>query len=223
MCACCRLRRWSRSRRSSARGSQSGAAPKRVVAAGLLSLAAGLAWTSSASASTSYLVIAGQMVLIGSGIGLTSAPATESIMGAVPAAKAGVGSAINDATRILGGTLGVAVIGSIYASLYDSRLADLLGARIPSDAADAAHSSVGSAFGAAAELEARGHTGVARALHDSASTAFFHGFGAACLVAAGVAVGGILVAVLLLPARPRDDAPERTDDVFLPAPTEEPA
>ena len=62
---------------------------KLVVAAGLVSLAAGLGWTSTASASTSYLTIAGQMVLIGSGIGLTSAPATESIMGAVPRAKVG--------------------------------------------------------------------------------------------------------------------------------------
>jgi Major Facilitator Superfamily len=85
---------------------------KQVVVGGLLALAAALAWTSTASESTTYLTIAGQMVLIGSGIGLTGAPAPESIMGAVPPAKAGVGSAVNDATRILGGTLGVAVIGS---------------------------------------------------------------------------------------------------------------
>jgi Major Facilitator Superfamily len=104
---------------------------KLVVTGGLISLAAGLAWTSTASASTSYLTIAGQMVLIGSGIGLTSAPATESIMGAVPKAKAGVGSAINDATRILGGTLGVAVIGSIYVSLYASRLTSGIEAQLP--------------------------------------------------------------------------------------------
>ena len=71
---------------------------------------------------TSYLIIAVQMVLYGTGIGLTSAPATEAIMGVVPTAKAGVGSAVNDATRLLGGTLGVAVIGSVYASMYASRL-----------------------------------------------------------------------------------------------------
>ena len=57
----------------------------------------------------------------------TSAPATEAIMGVVPKAKAGVGSAVNDATRLLGGTLGVAVIGSTYASLYASRLTGALG------------------------------------------------------------------------------------------------
>ncbi len=60
------------------------------------------------------------------GMGLTSAPATEAIMGVVPKAKAGVGSAVNDATRLLGGTLGVAVIGSVFASLYASRLTSAL-------------------------------------------------------------------------------------------------
>jgi hypothetical protein len=72
--------------------------------------------------SFSYSIIAVQMVVYGLGMGLTSAPATESIMGAVSARKAGVGSAVNDSTRLLGGTLGVAVIGSVYASLYASRL-----------------------------------------------------------------------------------------------------
>jgi EmrB/QacA subfamily drug resistance transporter len=175
---------------------------KLVVAAGLVSLAAGLAWTATASASTTYLTIAGQMVLIGSGIGLTSAPATESIMGAVPRAKAGVGSAVNDATRILGGTLGVAVIGSIYASLYAGRLANGLGVHLPGPAVDAANGSVGGAFGAADQLAARGHGDLASALRDAASAAFFHGFEIACLVAAGVAIAGALVALVWLPAHP---------------------
>jgi hypothetical protein len=175
---------------------------KQVVGGGLAALAAGLAWTSSASASTSYLTIAGQMVLIGSGIGLTSAPATESIMGAVPRAQAGIGSAVNDATRILGGTLGVAVIGSIYASLYASRLGTALGGRAPDAVASSAHRSVGSAFGTAARLDAGGHTALARTLHDAATTAFFHGFQAACLVAAGIAAVGGALAAALIPAHP---------------------
>ena len=64
-------------------------------------------------------------------MGLTSAPATEAIMGVVPKAKAGVGSAVNDATRLLGATLGVAVIGSVYASLYASRLTNALPVGLP--------------------------------------------------------------------------------------------
>jgi len=142
------------------------------------------------------------MVLIGSGIGLTSAPATESIMGAVPRAKAGVGSAVNDATRILGGTLGVAVIGSIYASLYASQLSSVMSADLPERAASSAHRSVGAAFGAAAQLDATGHTSLARIVHDAASTAFFHGFEAACLVGAGVSAAGALFAGALIPAQP---------------------
>jgi hypothetical protein len=148
------------------------------------------------------------MVLIGAGMGLTSAPATEAIMGAVPRAKAGVGSAVNDATRILGGTLGVAVIGSIYASLYASRLADGLGINLPGPAADAAKDSVGGALGAADQLAAGGQSGLASTLHDAASTAFFHGFEIACLVAAAVAVVGALVALVLLPAHPATSGEE---------------
>jgi hypothetical protein len=178
------------------------AGTKLVVAAGLVSLAVGLAWTSSASASTSYLTIVGQMVLIGSGIGLTSAPATESIMGAVPRAKAGVGSAVNDATRILGGTLGVAVIGSIYASIYASRLESALPARMPETAAATAKESVGAAFGMAGQLQASGQEALGRALHGAASSAFFDGFEVACLVAAGVAMAGALLAAALIPAQP---------------------
>ena len=93
------------------------------------------------------------MVLIGAGIGLTSAPATESIMGAVSEAKAGIGSAVNDATRILGGTVGVAVVGSIYASLYASRLAQ---AALPDPLLSGARRSVGAALVSAGRLDQRG-------------------------------------------------------------------
>ena len=66
------------------------------------------------------------MVLIAAGLSFTSAPATEVIMGSVPRHKAGVGSAINDTTRELGGTFGVAVVGSVFSSVYGPRLVDLL-------------------------------------------------------------------------------------------------
>jgi EmrB/QacA subfamily drug resistance transporter len=175
---------------------------KLVVAAGLISLAAGLAWAATNSTSTSYLTIAGAMVFIGSGIGLTGAPATESIMGAVPAAKAGVGSAVNDATRILGGTLGVAVIGSIYASIYSSQLIDSLPAQLPASTADSSQRSVGTAFGAAAHLDAAGQSSIAQGLHDAASSAFFDGFQTAVLVAAAIALCGAVMAAILIPNQP---------------------
>src|SRR5439155_18540030 len=95
---------------------------KAVVAAGLALFGAALLWIGTVSQSTTYLVIVGQMLMGGGGLGLITAPATEAIMGVVPTEKAGVGSAVNDATRLFGATLGVAVIGSIAAFLYASHL-----------------------------------------------------------------------------------------------------
>jgi hypothetical protein len=96
-------------------------------------MAAFYGWvTATTSATLSYDIIAAQMVVYGLGMGLTSAPATESIMGAISAARAGVGSAVNDSTRLAGGTLGVAVIGSVYASVYGSRLTATLPPSPPS-------------------------------------------------------------------------------------------
>jgi hypothetical protein len=106
-----------------------------------------------------------------------------------------VGSAISDATRILG----VAVIGSLYASLYAGSLNSGLGVHLPGAAADG---SVGGALGAADQLAATGQGGLAAALHDAASGAFFHGFEIACLIAAAVAIAGAVMAIALLPAQP---------------------
>jgi predicted MFS family arabinose efflux permease len=181
---------------------------KLVVATGLLSMAAFYVWVTTTAAGTSYLTIAAQMVVLGTGMGLTSAPATEAIMGVVPKAKAGVGSAVNDATRLLGGTLGVAVIGSVYASLYASRLTSALPAVLPANVARTTHASVGAALTAAAKLHA-GHPALAAAIHDAAGSAFFQGFHTANYVAAGVAAAGAVIALALLPAQPTlgtDDA-----------------
>jgi EmrB/QacA subfamily drug resistance transporter len=182
------------------------AGTKLVVAAGLALMSVFYFWVTTAAASTSYATIAAQMVVLGTGMGLTSAPATEAIMGVVPRAKAGVGSAVNDATRLLGATLGVAVIGSVYASLYANRLAG----SVPAAIARSAHGSVGATLSAAGTLAHTGHPRLAMAIHDAASSAFFHGFHAANFVAAGVTAAGVLMALALLPAHPAvdGDAPE---------------
>ncbi len=175
---------------------------KLVVAAGLFSMAAFYLWVTTAAIGTGYGTIAAQMVVLGTGMGLTSAPATEAIMGVVPKAKAGVGSAVNDATRLLGGTLGVAVIGSVYASLYASRLTAALPTQLPASLTHSAHASIGAALGAAGGLLHAGHPALAAAVHDAASAAFFHGFHAANFVSAGVAAAGGVMALALLPAHP---------------------
>jgi EmrB/QacA subfamily drug resistance transporter len=173
---------------------------KAVVSTGLGSIALAFVWVSTASVATPYLEIAGQMILLGAGLGLTSAPATEAIMGVVPKEKAGIGSAMNDATRELGGTLGVAVIGSVFASLYSARLA--LPAGLPAQAAQAARESVGGALIAAQNVADAGLGPIAAQLKATASAAFFDGFAAGCLVAAGIAAAGAIAAAILLPAQP---------------------
>jgi hypothetical protein len=178
---------------------------KLIVTTGLVMVAGFYAWVTSASATTGYGTIAAQMVLYGIGMGLTSAPATEAIMGAVPRQKAGVGSAVNDATRLLGGTLGVAVIGSVYASLYASRLTATLPGNLPHSLAHAAHSSVGAAFGVAQNLAEGGGVAIAGAVQHAATGAFLHGFSAGCVVAGGVAAAGAVMAAVLLPAQPLAD------------------
>ena len=176
---------------------------KVVVACGLVAMAAFYGWVSAVvSATTAYPIIAVQMVLFGIGMGFTSAPATEAIMGAVATVKAGVGSAVNDATRLLGGTLGVAVIGSVYASLYGSRLTGALPTGLPDQIARAARQSVGAALAVAGRLDAAGRPHLGGAVHDAAVVAFIHGLGVGCLVAGGVAVVGAVLAAVLLPAQP---------------------
>ena len=95
-------------------------------------------------------VIVPQMVLMGLGMGFISTPATESILLVLPPARAGVGSAVNDATRELGGTLGVAVVGSVFSSVYAGRLADGVWSPTSPEVLEQAKDSVGAATSIAA-------------------------------------------------------------------------
>jgi len=187
---------------------------KLIVTAGLVAMAGFYVWAAvTASVSLSYSTIAVQMVLYGLGMGLTSAPATESIMGAVSRRQAGVGSAVNDSTRLLGGTLGVAVIGSVYASLYGSRLAATLPGGLPAGVSHVAQQSLGAAYAVSARLP--GTAG--RALHDAATNAFLHGLSVGCLVAGGVATAGAVLAVFFLPSQPAGPVvPEPSSVDYLP-------
>jgi len=185
---------------------------KAVVTTGLVLQAAFYFWVASDISPTfPYTIIAVQMVVFGLGMGLTSAPATESIMGAVRADQAGVGSAVNDSTRLLGGTLGVAVIGSVYASLYHSRLDAVLPTSLPRSLADLAHQSVGAAYGVSDQLARHGQSAAADGVRRAATTAFDHGLAVGCIVAGVVAALGALLAVGFLPAQPPDQPDPEPD------------
>ncbi|MGE5694922.1 MAG: MFS transporter, partial [Candidatus Sericytochromatia bacterium] len=183
-----------------------------VVAGGLAIFAAGLAWASTADTATPYMEIAMQMVLLGGGLGLTTAPATESIMGSLSADKAGVGSAINDTTRELGGTLGVAIVGSVFASVYSGRLAESPAlSQLPAEARSAMESSMAAAQRVVGQLPA----GVASGVRDVVDRAFLDGLQVGSLVSAGIALTAAGVVAWLLPARAREST-TRTAEIALP-------
>jgi EmrB/QacA subfamily drug resistance transporter len=184
---------------------------KAVVATGLLLVGISFAWVSTASTATPYIEIVGQMILAGLGMGFTTAPATEAIMGVVPKEKAGVGSAVNDATRELGATLGVAIIGSVYASLFASGIQDAAGS-LPAPAADAASDSVGAALAVANQLGPAGQP-----LLEASQAAFFDGFQVGCLVAAAVLIAGAAFAARFLPSRPAPVTRAEREAVPVPA------
>jgi EmrB/QacA subfamily drug resistance transporter len=183
------------------------AGTKLIVTIGLVAMAVFYGWVAATTSATlSYSVIAVQMVLYGLGMGLTSAPATEAIMGVVSRSRAGIGSAVNDATRLIGGTLGVAVLGSIYASGYGSRLVATAPARVPGQVAALAHQSVGAAYAAAGGLTRLGHPAVGQALRLASTNAFLHGLTIAAVVAGGVSATGAILVAVFLPAQPAEPA-----------------
>ena len=175
---------------------------KLTVALGLGCVAVGLVTLAGVSQTTSFLDIGWRMVLAATGMALTMSPATESIMGSLPLARAGVGSAVNDTTRQVGGAVGVAVIGSVFSSIYGSRVVTALqGHHIPSSLVANAKQQLGYALEAAAHLPAH----AAQVFVALAKSSFMDGFHAGLYVGAAVTAIGV-VATLVLPPVP---APSR--------------
>jgi EmrB/QacA subfamily drug resistance transporter len=175
-----------------------------VVVAGLAIFAAGLAWASTADAATPYLEIATQMLMLGGGLGLTTAPATESIMGSLSADKAGVGSAVNDTTRELGGTLGVAIVGSVFASVYAGRLG---GSAAVSALPEQVRATMERSMAAAQQVIGQLPPPVIPDVRAAVNTAFLDGLQIGSLVSAGIAAAAAVVVAVLLPARAKQPMP----------------
>lgn len=179
---------------------------KAVVASGLGFTSVALVLGTFLTADGGYLPLLGVLLVMSVGMGLTMAPATESIMGSLPLAKAGVGSAVNDTARQVGGALGVAVLGSLLSSVYGAKMADVLaGLPVPGPVASVIEDSVGAAVSVASRLPGP----VADTLTNAARAAYVDGMGTSLWVGAGVALLGSIVALVALPARaviPEDSA-----------------
>jgi hypothetical protein len=126
---------------------------------------------------------------------VTAAPATAEIMTSVPLSKAGVGSAVNDTTRELGGALGIAIMGSIVNVAYRSRI-DLDGLSLPAGARAASEESIGAASVVAGDV-ANGDALTARA-----TEAFTDAFTVANGVSVGIALAAAATVLFFSRRRP---------------------
>lgn len=169
-----------------------------IIPAGIAMMGAGLLDLSTAQVHTAYPPLAVAVAIMGAGMGLVMAPASTTIMTTVPAHQAGAGSAINDTIREVGGALGIAVVGSLAAGVYRSKLGSALtAAHVPHAVSRVATGSV-----AAADAVARHVGGVqggqlAAAAHSAFTTAMADGM----RVAAAVALVSAIAAVFALPRR----------------------
>ncbi|MDH6487206.1 MFS transporter [Streptomyces sp. SAI-127] len=120
---------------------------KWTVTAGMVGGTAALALLTRIDASSSYGDFVAPLMVLGLAIGLALSPATDAIMGAFPESELGVGGAVNDTSIELGGSLGIAILGSLLATSYADHLSDATaGSRLPASTLDAAQDSVGAGY-----------------------------------------------------------------------------
>jgi EmrB/QacA subfamily drug resistance transporter len=193
---------------------------KRVVAFGLTMVALSLVSFVTLDVGSSALHVILVSVLMGIGMGNVMAPATESIMGSLPREKAGVGSAMNDTTRQVGGAVGVAVLGSVLSSHYGPALSSALAGKVPAPIVNAARDSVGRAVGVvndpAHPVAARIRAEVVSAAHQS----FIGGLHLASLIAAAIVLIAVVGVLVWLPSRAVDEPAERATPSLEPEPVE---
>jgi hypothetical protein len=150
-----------------------------------------------------YGVILGTIVLFAVGMGLTFSPATNSIMQSVPVSKAGIGSAMNDTTRQLGGALGVAVLGTIMNDVYLDRIGDIdeILPQLPAPVHEAIASSIQGAHIAAANPTVP--DAARETIINMANGAFVNGMNDAMLIGAIIMYAASVLTLLILPSRVR--------------------
>jgi EmrB/QacA subfamily drug resistance transporter len=178
---------------------------KIVVAAGLLTVTTSMALFTTFQPNSSVLHVIGITMLMGLGMANVMAPCTDSIMGSLPRAKAGVGSAVNDTTRQMGGAVGVAVFGSIMASHFTSSITSKLNGQLAPRLLGAVRNNVGQAIAIAHSPGTS--PSVAQQIARAAQESFVSGLHVIGIAAASVTLLAVIGVVLFLPARAADDGP----------------
>ncbi|MGH3247492.1 MAG: MFS transporter [Trebonia sp.] len=172
-----------------------------VIAAGFLLAAAALGAAATTSAATGYGFAAAWITVLGAGIGLALPAAMSAALGALTAERAGAGSGLMQALRQVGGTIGVAVLGTVLGSGYGGRVHT---GHLPAAQANDVHSSVAAGIAVARQL---GDDALARTVR----AAFVYGMDLTLAVSGALVLAGAILAVLFLP-RQAPRAGERADE-----------
>jgi len=168
-----------------------------VCITGLVLVAVGLSVISRVGTTSPYWLLVAGLIPLGVGMGAAMTPATAAITDGLPAAQQGIGSALNDLSREVGGALGIAVIGSIVTAVYRNSLR--LPAIVPAALASQARGSFALAVHAGGPVKA------------SASSAFVDGIHTGLLYAAAAALSAAIIVGVLLPRRPAEGSRARSD------------
>jgi EmrB/QacA subfamily drug resistance transporter len=194
---------------------------KFTVGLGILLAALGMLYYSQvAEVDTSYATIVPSLIVVSAGMAMAMSPATDSIMGAVPINKAGVGSAMNDTTRELGGALGVAILGTVMNSAYLSKIDALIASpalqSAPADALKAIESSIQGAHAVAAGFPV---PEVGTLIVNTANEAFTKGMTDAMTIGAIIMMAAAAYVFAFLPSKIRraDAADVEVEERIAPA------
>ncbi|MCX5063341.1 MFS transporter [Streptomyces sp. NBC_00452] len=176
---------------------------KPMVAAGMAIGTFGVFLLTQIDKNSTYTDFLPTMALLGFAIGLSVSPATDTIMGSFPESELGVGGGANDTALELGGSLGIAILGSLLGTAYRDKLTEMIGGHLPAAALDTAKDSVGGGLAVAEEV-AKNPTGGARqaqALVDAVHESFAHGVARTSLIGGIIMAAGTLIVLAVLPGR----------------------
>ncbi len=174
---------------------------RRILTTGTLLIAGGLAVMATfASADSGYLSILPGLAILSVGIGLVMTPGTAAITGSLPVEEQGVASALNDTTREIGTTIGVALIGSILSAGYSSAVSDTA-SQLPAEASHAVSEGIGGAVYVTQEMDKMGMGAAAEQVLHSARMAFVDGWRGSMWISVGLALAAAAFAFVWTPKR----------------------
>jgi EmrB/QacA subfamily drug resistance transporter len=176
---------------------------KLVVGTGMVIGTAGVLLLTQIKAGSTYTDFLAPLLLLGFAIGLSLSPATDTIMGSFPESELGVGGGANDTALELGGSLGIAVLGSLLATSYKGKLTGLVGGHLPAAALATAKDSVGGGLAVAEQVakNPQGGPQQAQALVGAVHESFAHAIAHTSLIGAVIMAAGALIVIAVLPGR----------------------